>query len=124
MTDQAKVTGDLPFQSIEGDTTTWVEIASASTQDEALLLRGFLENEGIACQVESLKFDEFPVNVGSMGEIRVYVPVESEATALELLRDRDAQYSRLDEEGESVVTDEGPAMITDDAESIGDPDEV
>jgi len=124
MADETKETGDLPFQSIDGDTTTWVEIASASTQEEALLLQGFLKNEGIPCQVESLKFDELPVNVGVMGEIRIYVPVEFEAAALEQLRFRQAEYSRLDEDGESVVTDEGPAMITDDAESVGDPEEV
>lgn len=123
MANEEKATGDSPYQTIDGPDTTWVEIATASTQEEALLLKGFLENEGIPCQEESLKFDELPVNVGAMGEIRIYVPAEFEAAALGQLKYRQTQYDRLDEDGESVVTDEGPATISDDSES-GDPDEV
>lgn len=114
---------DEEKQAMDGLETTWVEIATASTQDEALLLKGFLENEGIPCQEESLKFDELPVNVGVMGEIRIYVPAEFEAAAREQLDYRQVQYDRLDEDGELVVTDEGPATISDDSESV-DPDEV
>lgn len=123
MADEEKASGELPYQTIDGPNMTWVEIATASTQEEALLLKGFLENEGIPCQEESLKFDELPVNVGVMGEIRIYVPAEFEAAALGQLKYRQAQYDRLDEDGESVVTDEGPATISDDSEP-GDPDEV
>lgn len=123
MSDEKKAAGESPYQALDEPDTTWVEIATASTQDEALLLKGFLENEGIPCQEESLKFDELPVNVGVMGEIRIYVPAEFEAAAREQLNYRQVQYDRLDEDGELVVTDEGPATISDDSES-GDPDEV
>lgn len=123
MSEEEKATGESASQTLDGPETTWVEIATASTQEEALLLKGFLENEGIPCQEESLKFDELPVNVGAMGEIRVYVPEAFEAAARQQLNYRQAQYDRLDEDGESVVTDEGPATISDDSES-GDPDEV
>lgn len=123
MTDQERTAGDALAQTTDGPETAWVEIATASTQDEALLLRGFLENEGIPCQEESLKIDELPVNVGVMGEIRVYVPVEFEEAALKQLKYRQVEYDRLDEDGEMVVTDEGPASISDDSES-GDAEEV
>ena len=59
------------------DGTTWVEIASTGTEDEAQLLSGFLQAEGIRAQVESLKIDAAPINFGSMGDIRVF-PAEFE----------------------------------------------
>lgn len=113
---------ELPFQSIVGENTTWVEIASTATDDEARLLCGFLENQGIPAQVESLKFNMEPVNFGRMGEIRVYVAAEDEEAALELLETRETAYDRLDEQGEAVVTDEGPAEIADDAQ-VGEGEE-
>jgi hypothetical protein len=93
------------------DGTTWVEIASTGTEDEAQLVRGFLEGEGIPAQVENVKFEQAPINFGSMGDIRVYVASEDEARAQELLRKRDQEYERLDDDGETLVTDEGPAVI-------------
>ena len=56
------------------DGTTWVEIASCGTEDEANLLRGFLEAEEIPAQIENVKFSMEPINFGTMGDIRVYVP--------------------------------------------------
>jgi hypothetical protein len=102
--------GELPFQTIEGDGRTWVEIANASTMDEARIIQGFLQAEGLDCQIESLKFNMEPINFGTMGEIRVYVPADEEAKAYALLQSRERQYDRLQDE-ESVVTDEGAATI-------------
>lgn len=107
---------ELPFQTVEGRDTTWVEIASAGTQEEAKLLQGFLEAEGIPCQVELVKFTMEPVNLGAMSEIRVYVSADQEEKALELLREREREYEHLRKE-EAIVTDEGPAEIGEDAES-------
>lgn len=99
---------------------TWVEIASTGTDDEARLLRGFLEAEGIPAQVENVKFTMEPINFGSMGDIRVYVESEDEARALELLREREKAYARLDDDGETLVTDEGPAAIDESAQAASD----
>ena len=99
------------------DGTTWIEIASTGTEDEANLLRGFLEAEGIPAQIENVKFTEAPRTFGAMGEIRVYVAETDEPRALELLRERNREYDRLDDDGETVVTDEGEAAIDDDAET-------
>ena len=102
------------------DGTTWVEIASCGTEDEAQLLEGFLEAEGIDAQIENVKFNMEPINFGSMGEIRIYVSAEDEPRAQELLRERERAYDRLDDDDETLVTDEGPAEIEDDAAAESD----
>jgi len=99
------------------DGTTWVEIASVGTADEANLIRGFLDAEGIASQIENVKFTEAPTTFGAMGDIRIYVADEDEAHALELLRQRNAEWDQMDDEGETVVTDEGESAIDDDSET-------
>lgn len=99
------------------DGTTWVEIASCGTLDEAKLLSGFLEAEDIPAQIESLKFTMEPINFGTMGDIRIYVGEEDETRALELLKKREAEWENLDDDDETVVTDEGTANIDDNAES-------
>jgi len=108
---------NLPFQTVEGPSSTWVEIATAASEEEANLLRGFLENQGIPCQVESLRSEELPVNFGKLGEIRIYVNSENETSALALLAEQSRQYESLAPEG-SVITDEGPAVIADDAQTV------
>jgi hypothetical protein len=102
------------------DGTTWVEIASVGTDDEAKLLAGFLDAEGIPAQIENVKFNMEPINFGSMGEIRIYVSAEDEPRAQELLRAREREYDRLDDDDETLVTDEGPAEIEEDAAAEGD----
>ena len=102
------------------DGTTWVEISSAGTDDEARLLQGFLEAEGISAQVENVKFSMEPINFGTMGDIRVYVPADEEARAQELLRKREQEYQRLDDDEETLVTDEGPALIDENAQAEDD----
>src|SRR5688572_14849605 len=93
------------------DGTKWVEIASMGTEDEAALLSGFLDAEGIPAQVENVKFQMEPINFGAMGEIRVYVPAEHEARAQQLLRERNREYEQLDDDEETLITDEGPAVV-------------
>jgi hypothetical protein len=102
------------------DGTTWVEIASCGTEDEAQLLEGFLEAEGIDAQIENVKFNMEPINFGAMGDIRIYVGSDDEAKALELLKQRDAEYQRLDDEEETLVTDEGPAIVDENARTEND----
>lgn len=91
--------------------TTWVEIASTGAEDEATLLCGFLEGAGISAQIENVKFSAEPINFGTMGDIRIYVPSEDEQRAVELLRSRERQAEQLDDDEETLVTDEGPAIV-------------
>jgi hypothetical protein len=116
-TDKVPLVDELPYQTIESENSTWVEIASAGTPDEAQLLQGFLQAEGIDCQIESLKFTMEPINFGTMGEIRIFVRAEDEAAAVALLQKREDEYEQLDEDGEVVVTDDGPAEIADGAQT-------
>ncbi len=115
--DKVVLVSELPFQTVSGDDATWVEIASTGSDDEARLLKGFLEGEGIPAQIENVKFSMEPINFGIMGDIRVYVDADDEQRAIELLHRREAEYDRLDDDGENVVTDEGTADIADDAEA-------
>src|SRR5687768_12722279 len=102
------------------DGTTWVEIASTGTIDEANLLQGFLEAEGITAQIENVKFNMEPINFGAMGEIRVYVSTTDETRAQQLLREREQEYERLDDDEETLVTDEGPALIDESVQTEND----
>jgi Putative prokaryotic signal transducing protein len=120
--DHTKLVADLPFQSIQGDKETWVEIASTGTDDEARLLKGFLDAEGIEAQIENVKFSMEPINFGTMGDIRVYVPAEDEQRAVQLLRQRNQEYDRLNDDEETLVTDEGPATIDETANAENDKD--
>src|SRR6266852_1486981 len=99
------------------DGTTWVEIASVGAEDEANLIRGFLDAEGIGAQIENVKFTEAPTTFGAMGDIRVYVAQEDEAHAFELLKKRNEEWKQMDDDTETVVTDEGEAAIADDSET-------
>lgn len=101
---------DVNTIPVEGG-TTWVEIASTGTEDEATLLSGFLVNSGIPAQIENVKFSAEPINFGTMGDIRVYVPSEHEQRAIELLRSRDRQAEQLVDDEETLVTDEGQAIV-------------
>lgn len=115
--DHVALVDELPFQTVSGDTMTWVEIASTGSDDEARLIQGFLEAEGLAAQIENVKFSMEPINFGTMGDIRVYVDTRDQARAVELLRQRNVAYDRLDDDAETLVTDEGPATIEGEVEA-------
>jgi hypothetical protein len=123
----AEMKSDVPndelVNTIESDGgTTWVEIASIGTEDEARLLAGFLDAEGIPAQVENVKFSMEPVTFGKMGDIRVYVSTQNEARAMELLRKREVAYEKLDDDSETLVTDEGEANIDESSRAENDDD--
>lgn len=103
--------------TVPAEGTTWVEIASTGTDEEARLLQGFLEAEGISAQVENVKFHMEPINFGTMGDIRVYVAAEDGERAMDLLKRREQEYDKLDDDSETVVTDDGPATIDENAEN-------
>jgi len=102
------------------DGTTWVEIASTGAADEANLIKGFLDAAGIPAQIENVQFSMEPINFGTMGDIRVYVSAADEVRAQEMLRSRDRAYERLDDDDETLVTDEGPALIDESSRAEND----
>lgn len=52
----------------------WVEVAGAGQDDEARLIAGLLESEGIPSQVEGPSMTPFPEDLGAFGMSRVMVP--------------------------------------------------
>ena len=100
MDDKKPPVAGQPFQTVQGeDGTTWVEIASTGTDDEARIIKGFLDAEDIPAQIENVRFSMEPVNFGTMGDIRVYVAAEDEARAQQLLKQRGADFDRLEDDG-------------------------
>jgi hypothetical protein len=114
--DHVALVDELPFQAVPGEGVTWVEIASTGTDDEARIIQGFMEAEGIPAQIENVKFSMEPINFGTMGDIRVYVSAENEARAQQLMRERQTDFDNLDDDASTIVTDEGTAEIDEDQE--------
>lgn len=112
----SKLVEELPFQTIPAaNDATWVEIASSGTEDEANLIRGFLQAEGIPAQIENVKFSMEPINFGKMGDIRVYVGTEDQERAVALMREREKEWDKLQDDDDTLVTDEGVAEIDENA---------
>jgi hypothetical protein len=113
---QTKLVAELPFQTVPAENATWVEIASAATDDEARIMQGFLQAEGIPAAVENVKFTMEPTNFGKMGEVRVYVSADDQEQAMSLLRERQREYETLDDDEDTLVTDDGIAEIDENAQ--------
>jgi len=82
----------------------WVEVASVGQDDEAALIAGFLESQGIPSEVEGPSMSPFPEDLGAFGASRVMVPPDraEEAQAVLARREREfeAQGGREDEDSE------------------------
>ena len=114
--DKVPLVKELPFQTRRSeDGTIWIEIASTANSDEAELIQGFLEAEGIDAQIEHAESTPFPTTFGNLGDMRVFVPTADERRALETLRQRDKAWENLDDDADTVVTDEGVAELDEDA---------
>ena len=122
--DRVALVEDLPFQSVQSEGAAWVEIASTGADDRARIIKGFLEAEGIPAQIENVKFSMEPINFGTMGDIRIYVGAEDEARAQALLRQREADFDQLEDDADTIVTDDGTAEITEDEEISSEPAET
>jgi formate dehydrogenase assembly factor FdhD len=104
---------ESPVRTIQTeDGTTLIEIAAAPNSDEADLICGFLESEGIPARVDRADARILPSNIGSLlGDVRVFVAQDDEPRALALLKQREEEFEQLDDDSETVVTDEGAADI-------------
>jgi formate dehydrogenase assembly factor FdhD len=107
---------ELPYQTVQSDGgTTWVEIVSTSNSDEAQLIRGFLEAEGIPAQIEHAEASVLPTNIGTLGDERIYVRAEDEEAAIDLLQKREAVYKQIRDDDDTLVTDDGVAELDENA---------
>lgn len=91
----------------------WEIVEIVGTEEEAALIQGFLESQGVTVQIESLLFHQEPVNFGRLGEVRIRVPEDQADAARKLLEDSDdgtrpglEEGELLGEVQESAETDE------------------
>ena len=68
----------------------WDIVETVGTEEEASLVAGFLEAEGIASQVESLLFHQEPATFGKLGEVRILVHVKDLERARRLIEERES----------------------------------
>ncbi len=93
-----------------GNAEEWGTAKVVETNEEAVLIAGFLQSNGIPAEVESLHASELPVDVGALGEVRVRVPREHLDEALAVLAlQEDAVLPALPDEdaedGEATAID-------------------
>lgn len=74
------------------DEPDWVEVASVGQDDEAALIAGLLESEGIPSQVEGPSMTPFPEDIGAFGSSRVMVPPDRAAEARDLIARRRLEF--------------------------------
>lgn len=67
------------------DEGEWGTARIVESNEEAIVVAGFLKSSGIPAEVESLHVEELPVNLGALGEVRVRVPADRLEEALSLL---------------------------------------
>lgn len=67
----------------------WEILEVLGTEEDAEVVRGYLESQGVPCQVESAHSHEFPVNVSALGNVRVEVPADRLDEARRLLAARE-----------------------------------
>lgn len=67
----------------------WEIAETVGTEEEASLVAGFLEAEGIASQVESLLFHQEPATFGKLSEVRILVHAEDVDRARKLIAARE-----------------------------------
>ncbi len=64
----------------------WVAVATIGTEEEAALIAGYLQSEGLAAVIESRRFNQEPVNFGNLARVEVKVPVAEAERAATLLQ--------------------------------------
>ena len=63
----------------------WIEIFITYDTIEAQIIKDLLESGGIPVVLRSSKVTPYPVNVGKMGEIKIFVPTSDEESARTLI---------------------------------------
>jgi hypothetical protein len=75
----------------------WEILEVLGTEEEAEVIRGYLESQGVPCQIESAHSHEFPVNVSALGNVRIEVPTDRLDEARRLLAERDGSPGLADD---------------------------
>jgi hypothetical protein len=78
----------------------WVELYVTYDQLEAEMIKDILESGGIKVEIQSAKLTPYPVNVGRMGEVKLFVKEEDKDTAEEMIRSASQEGYGTGPEGE------------------------
>ena len=100
--------GPLPA---DDPTAGWRLLRTVSTDEEARLLAGFLEAEGIETTVEPVNATQLPETLGDLAELRVFVPAGRIDEAETLLDGREAAYLKARSDDDALMTDDGVAHL-------------
>lgn len=68
-----------------GPSPEWRELMVVTDETEAELIRGYLESEGVPCNLESLVFHAEPFTFGPLSKVRIHVPSAEMERARKLL---------------------------------------
>jgi hypothetical protein len=79
----------------------WLSIQVVEDEEQAGLIEGFLESEGIPCELDRKYSHEFPAHLGRLGEIEVRVPASRAEAARRLLAARETAFEGESEEAGS-----------------------
>lgn len=101
--------------------TDWEIVDTVGTEQEALLIAGFLESRDVPVRIESLSFRQEPVTFGALAQVRLRVPPPYAAEARRLLAARRLRFAIVDGDGEPLT--EAIDAVADDAAADGDIEE-
>jgi len=74
------------------DEAEWVVVASVGQDEEASLIAGLLQSQGIPCQIEGPSTTPWPENLGAFGMSRVLVPPDHADEARRILATQKREY--------------------------------
>ena len=85
--------------------TDWEILEIVGTEQEALLIAGFLESREVPVQVESRVFRQEPVNFGALAQVRLKVPSTFLEQARHLLEARRQRFTLIEGDGPVAPVD-------------------
>jgi len=91
--------------------TDWEIVDTVGTEQEALLIAGFLESREVPVRIESLSFRQEPVTFGALAQVRLRVPPSYAAEARQLLAARRHRFAIVD--GDGLGEDDEAALVID-----------
>jgi hypothetical protein len=83
------------MQCSEGNLMEWHACYSTPFEVQAYLVKGYLEQFGVPCVVESHRFGMKPLTFGALGEVRILVREDWVHIALGLVRGREGPARKL-----------------------------
>lgn len=93
----------------EPEGSGWEVVRTLPTDEEAALVAGFLQSEGIDARIEAINVHPLPETIGDLSGVMVRVEEAKLAEAQQLLDRRDSEFARMSSDEGTLMTDDGPA---------------